>query len=188
MPTKLKKSIILDISPEDLEEMGYIIRFIHLRAISSAYTRERLSKNTELLKTKKQIKELRKTEDFYVLSTGGKTICRIFNSDGNLVIEGYSICHPEADNFNRKMGRLKAFARAIQKMRKENNNEYQEILDDLNTYKLRPKINSPNRTFTLQKLLSVIRDLGDELAEHDSTLEDCDCTVLLDNIIDRLQE
>lgn len=197
MSTGLKKAGILDISPEDLEEIGYIVRFVHLRAISSGFTIERLSENTNFLKTKKQInflktkkqiKELRKTEDFYVLSTGGKTICRIFDTDNNLIAEGYSICHPQADNFNRKMGRLKAFARAVQKMAKENSEDYVIILNTLNTYSLRPKINSPRRTFTLQKLLSVINDLQDELAQQDSTIEDCDCSVLLDNIIDRLHE
>lgn len=178
---------IASITPEDLESLGYQIRFVHLRAISSGYVINRLSEDDSLLKTKKQIQELRKEgKNFNVLSTGGKTICRIFLGE-EMLSEGFSVCHPIDDNFDRKTGRLKSFGRAIQRLKLEHNEEFQELLKDANSLRIRPKLNTDkSRKISLDRLCDVIEDIEMELFESDSTIKDINCEQFVERLLDKL--
>lgn len=171
---------IVNVTPKDLKEFGIIVRFSHLRLISPPGKREkyqdgvRLIDRQGILKGRKEIDEFKiRNPDIQILSVGGKTICNLVDGDIGVIASGYCICNPICDNFNKRIGRQKAFGLAIQSLQINDPDRYAAILSKLSTVSIRPKLESTNRRYTKNQIKFAFMKFASLLPEVDSrTIEE----------------
>lgn len=166
---------VTNVTPEDLKKIGLIVRFAHLRLITSNEKKDeyqdeiRLIDRQGVLKSRKEIEEFRiRNPETQILSVGGKTICNIIDDDIGIIASGYCICNPTCDNFHKRFGRQKAFGFAIKSLRKNDPDRYAAILSKLSTMSIRPKLETNNRRYTKNQIKDAFIKFANLLPEVDS--------------------
>lgn len=91
---------------------GWTVRFTHLRHPlmhrADRFGGPQLRKNKDVLLTLGELKK----NGLQPAPTGGSTICRILDAEGNVVAGGNAFCC-ERDNYSRRLGRVISQGRAL---------------------------------------------------------------------------
>lgn len=184
---------VIDITPEDLKSINLRVSFTHLRLsikdVKNLNNIRLIEQQDKYLKSKTEInKEDISSNKLKISSTGGKTICTILNENDEIICKSSSICHPTADNFNKRIGRLKAFSSAIRELKLNNNDIYKLLQKEMKSIKFRPKLPSSSNKVSIFKIKSVINQIEEDLSRNDENISNLSTRTFIDALLYRLEK